>query len=150
MKLSTILLFCSALSAQVSLRPSSALLAADASLPASPSPIVERALVPVASYPTATRGRTFYRWSLAVLAAAGVADAASSWHRPEANPVVAGSGSTFGMGSVAIKLGLVGSSFVLERVILRHRPDLYRHIAWLNLGIAGAQGAIVAHNVSLP
>jgi hypothetical protein len=51
---------------------------------------------------------------------------------------------------VAIKLGLAGTSFLLEQVVLRHRPDLYRRIAWLNLGIAGAQGAIVAHNVSLP
>jgi hypothetical protein len=63
--------------------------------------------------------------------------------------VVAGPGSTFGAGSVAIKLGLVGSSFLLERLVLRHRPDLYRGVAWLNLGIAGAQGAVVQHNMSL-
>jgi hypothetical protein len=62
---------------------------------------------------------------------------------------MAGSGSTFGGQAVAIKLGLVGTSFLLEQVVLRHRPDLYRRIAWLNLGIAGAQGAVVEHNISL-
>jgi hypothetical protein len=86
---------------------------------------------------------------VAILAAGGVADVASSWRRPEANPVVAGTGSTFGTGSVAIKLGLVGSSFVLEHFVLRHRPDLYRRIAFLNFGIAGAQTAVVGHNLSL-
>jgi hypothetical protein len=63
--------------------------------------------------------------------------------------VVAGPGSTFGAGSAAIKLGLVGSSFLLERLVLRHRPDLYRHVARLNFGIAGAQGAVVQHNMGL-
>jgi hypothetical protein len=86
---------------------------------------------------------------VAILAASSAADVASSWRRPEANPVVAGPGSTFGGGSVAIKLGLVGSSFLLEHLVLRHRPDLYRRVAWLNFGIAGAQGAVVQHNMSL-
>ena len=98
---------------------------------------------------TVPPGRTFYRWSVAILAASSAADVASSWRRPEANPVVAGPGSSFGAGSVAIKLGLVASSFLLERLILRNRPDLYRHVAWMNFGIAGAQGAVVRHNISL-
>ena len=125
------------------------LLSADLVLPATPSAAMEHSLRPLEPNRTVPPGRTFYRWSVAILAASGVADVASSWRRPEANPVVAGSGSTFGAGSVAIKLGLVGSSFLLERVVLRHRPDLYRRVAWLNFGIAGAQGAVVGRNFSL-
>jgi hypothetical protein len=61
---------------------------------------------------------------------------------------MAGPGSTFGAGSVAIKLGLAGSAFLLQRLAPRHRPDLYRRAAWLDFGIAGAQGAVVRHNIS--
>ena len=150
MKVLTVFLFGISLGAQVNLTPPAPLLSADAVLPAAPSAAIEHSLRPRKPNRTIPPGRTFYRWSAAILAASGVADVASSWRRPEANPVMAGSGSTFGGQSVAIKLGLVGTSFLLERVVLRHRPDLYRRIAWLNLGIAGAQGAIVAHNVSLP
>lgn len=35
-------------------------------------------------------GRTIYRWSIAAVLAANVADAATSWRSQEANPVVAG------------------------------------------------------------
>jgi hypothetical protein len=90
-----------------------------------------------------------YFLSVAMLAASSAADVASSWRRPEANPVLASPGSTFGAASVAIKLGLVGSSILLERLVLRHRPDLYGRVAWLNFGTAGALGAVVEHNMSL-
>ena len=149
MRLLTILLFGFSLAAQVNSTASASFLAADASLPAAPDATIERSLRTVAPNRTAPSGRSFYRWSVAILAASSAADVASSWRRPEANPVVAGPGSSFGAGSVAIKLGLVASSFLLERLILRNRPDLYRHVAWMNFGIAGAQGAVVGHNISL-
>jgi hypothetical protein len=50
---------------------------------------------------------------------------------------------------LAIKLGLAGSSILLERLVLRHRPDLYRHVAWLNFAIAEVQGAVVRRNIGL-
>ena len=149
MKLLTILLFGFSLAAQVNSTASASFLPADASLPGAPNTAMERSLRTVAPDRTVPSGRAFYRWSVAVLAASSTADAASSWRRPEANPVLAGSGSTFGAGSVAVKLGLVGSSFLLERLVLRHRPDLYRRVAWLNFGIAGALGAVVRHNISV-
>jgi hypothetical protein len=37
----------------------------------------------------------------------------------------------------------------MERLVLRQSPDLYRRVVWLNFGIAGAQGAVVEHNISL-
>jgi hypothetical protein len=91
---------------------------------AAPNATMERSLRTVEPRRTVPPGRTFYRWSVAILAASGAADVASGWRRPEANPAVTGPGSTFGAGSVAIKLGLFGSSFLLERLVLRHRPDV--------------------------
>ena len=149
MRLLTILLFGFSLAAQVNSTASASFFTADGPLPVAPNPAIELSLRTVEPHRTVPPGRTFYRWSVAILAASGAADVASSWRRPEANPVVAGPGSTFGAGSAAIKLGLVGSSFLLERLVLRHRPDLYRHVAWLNLGTAGVQGAVVRHNINL-
>ena len=135
----TILLFAFSLGAQVNSTASASFFTAAGLLPAAPNAIVERSLRTVEPHGTVPPGRTFYRWSVAILAASSAADVASSWRRPEANPVVAGPGSSFGAGSVAIKLGLVGSSFLLERLVLRHRPDLDHRVAWLDCGIAGVQ-----------
>jgi hypothetical protein len=109
---------------------------------------LERTLPPVESSPAAS-GRTFYRWSVALLALSSAADAASSWGGPEANPVLAKPGSAFGAGSIAIKLGLVGSCFALEHLTLRRHPELRRRISWMNIGVAAGQAAIVGHNISV-
>jgi hypothetical protein len=149
MKLLTTLFFAISLGAQVKSTAPTPLFSADSALTTLPAATVEPSLRPAEPNRTLAHGSAFYSWSAAILAVSGVADVASSWHRPEANPVMAGPQSTFGGRSVAIKLGLVGTSFLLERVVLRHRPDLYRRIAWLNLGIAGAQAAVVGHNLSV-
>lgn len=95
----------------------------------------------------APAGRTFYHWSVAAVLAGIVADAASGWKAQEANPVLAGTGKQFGVQSVAIKSGLVGVSLFIQYVALRHRPDLYRRMAWMNLITAGALGGVAGHNV---
>jgi hypothetical protein len=148
MRLLTILLFGFSLTAQVNSTASASFFRAGAPILVAPA-TMEPSPRTVEPHRTVPPGRTLYLWSVATLAASGAADVASSWRRPEANPVLAGPGSTFGGGSVAIKLGLVGSSILLERLVLRHRPDLYRRVAWLNFGIAGAQAAVVGHNLSL-
>src|ERR1035437_2127204 len=149
MRLLTILLFGFSLAAQMNPTASASFLPAGVPLAAAPNAAMELSPRTIEPRPAVPPGRTLYRWSVTILAVSGAADVVSSWRRPEANPVVAGPGSTFGGGSVAIKLGLVGSSFLLERLVLRHRPDLCRRIAWLNFGIAGAQAAVVRHNISL-
>ncbi len=94
-------------------------------------------------------GRTLYRWSLAAVAAGNAADTFSSWHQPEANPLLAGRGSEFDGRSVLLKSALVGASFLIERWALRQNPRLYRTFAWLNFTIAGVLGGVVAHNITL-
>src|ERR1017187_9320125 len=102
----TILLFAFSLEAQVNPTASASFFTAGGLLPAAPNAIVERSLRTVEPHRTVPPGRTFYRWSVAILAASSVADAGSSWRRPEANPVLARHGSTFGAGLVAINVGL--------------------------------------------
>lgn len=94
-------------------------------------------------------GRTLYRWSIAAALAANVADIASSWSLQEGNPVVAGGGSQFGVTSVAIKSGFVATSLVIQHIALRHRPDLYKKLAWLNFGTAGVLGGVAHYNSGL-
>lgn len=96
-----------------------------------------------------TDGRTFYRWSLAAVTAANTADAISSWHLRESNPLLAGSNSYFDSRSVAIKSLFLSASFFIEHWALRHNPTLYRTFAWINVAIAGGLSAVVVHNSSL-
>jgi hypothetical protein len=149
MKLLAILLLAFSLAAQVNSTASASLLAAGAPAAAAPHIVMEPSLPAVALNPAVSPGRTFYRWSLAILAASSAADAASSWNLPEANPMLATPGSKFGAGSAAIKLGLLGSAFLLEHLVVSHHPELYRRVAWLNFGLSGALGAVVQHNVSV-
>jgi hypothetical protein len=92
-------------------------------------------------------GRTLYRWSIAAVVAANAADVASSWSQQEANPVIAGGGAQFGASSMAIKTGFVAASLVIQHVALRHRPDLYKKLSWLNFGTAGVLGGVANYNM---
>ena len=94
-------------------------------------------------------GRTVYYWSVATVVAASAADAASSWSGREANPVLAGPAAQFGVGSVAVKSGLVGASLLLQHVALHHNPGLYKRLAWMNFATAGVLGGVTAHNVGV-
>ena len=81
--------------------------------------------------------QTFYRWSVAALISANAADAASSWKRQEVNPLLGGN-STFGPRALAYKAGFTGASLLIEHLALKHRPEMRRKFAWLNLGVAVA------------
>jgi hypothetical protein len=98
---------------------------------------------------TAPPGRTLYRWSLATVLAANVADVASSWNQQEANPLVSGGGTQFGTTSVAIKTGFVATSLLIQHIALRHRPDLYKKLAWMNFGTAGILGGVAKYNMGV-
>lgn len=98
---------------------------------------------------SAPAGRTMYRWSLVSLAAANGADAISSWRQQEANPLVAGGATQFGGSSLMIKSGFVVTSLVIQQIVLRHRPDLYKKLAWLNFGTAGVLGGVAYHNMGI-
>ena len=58
-------------------------------------------------------------------------------------------GSSLECSPAAIKSGLVGVTLLIEYIALRHRPDFYKRIAWMNLITAGALGGVAGHNVSV-
>jgi len=91
-------------------------------------------------------------WSLAALAAGNAADVQSSWGRPEANPLLAGSHGRFDWRSASIKVGiqapLVG--FQLWRARKQPSPSLYKSYAITNFAVGGAFGAVAIHNFTLP
>jgi hypothetical protein len=112
--------------------------------------------IPPACRPGGTIGRTpspgantLYRWSVATVLAANAADVASSWNKREANPFVAQPNAQYGVTSVAIKSGFVGTSLLIQHFMLRRRPDLAKRLGWMNFVTAGALGGVAAHNASL-
>lgn len=92
---------------------------------------------------------TLYRWSVVTLLAANASDAASSWQKREANPLVAGSATQFGMTAIAIKSGFVGASLLVQHFVLRNRPDLAKRMAWMNFVSSGALAGVSVHNSRL-
>src|SRR5690349_13256411 len=76
------------------------------------------------------RGSRLWKWSLAVLAAANVADAATSLGHRELNPVL-GNGA-FGARSVGIKASIAGGGIVVQYLILKRRPAAAPKAAFIN------------------
>ena len=86
---------------------------------------------------------SLYSTSAAAVIGASTADAVSSWHRPELNPVL---GSQFDARSVAIKGALAAVSLGFQHIALRHRPDLRRKFTWLNFGTSAVVGGVAVRN----
>jgi hypothetical protein len=146
MKIITVLLFALPLMAQQPLTVPRAFPIADATLAVGPSS--SKAWMKDLDQ-NRPEGRALYGWSVATLLAANTVDMASSWKKHEANPLVASSTPQFGMASVAIKSGFVGASLLMQHFTLRHRPELYKRMAWMNFIASGALGGVAAHNNAL-
>jgi hypothetical protein len=102
--------------------------------------------------PTHTTGKNLWRVSLVALAAANVMDVDSSWGKRELNSNLSGNNGRFGRDGALIKLGIVGGMFVVESLILRHRPSAksYRGLALINFGSASVTGAMAIRNFGIP
>lgn len=92
-----------------------------------------------------------YGVSVAALVGASAADLASSWGRPELNPVLAlrGQSSRFGWQSAAVKLGITATTLLIQRTILRRRPDLRKQLTVSNFLAAGAMGGVAIRNQAI-
>ena len=55
----------------------------------------------------------------------------------------------FGATSVAIKSGLVATSLLIQHVALRHRPDLYKKLAWMNFATSGVLVGVAKYNMGV-
>lgn len=92
-----------------------------------------------------------YGVSVAALVGASAADLASSWGRPELNPVLAlrGQNPRFGWQSAVVKLGITVTTLLIQRTILRRRPDLHKELAVSNFLAAGAMGGVAIRNQAI-
>lgn len=109
---------------------------------------VPKPLIDSVARPPLDPGAKLYSISAAALIGANAADLASSWGRPELNPLLT-PGATrgrFGWQSAAIKLGLAGGTLAFQRYILRRRPELHRSFAVTNFIAAGAMSAVAVRN----
>src|SRR6266545_1912132 len=108
---------------------------------------------PPVESPRATPGteKSLWRTSVAVLVAANVMDARSSWGKYELNPSLSGNNGRFGRQGALLKLGIVGGTFVLESWLLRHQHSarFYRRVALVNFGSAAVTGATAFRNLGV-
>ena len=86
------------------------------------------------------------RWSRIALAAATAGDVATSYGKPEGNPLLRGPGGQFGARGVSIKLGIIGTALVVEKIIERRHPDAARPLAIVNAATAVGVAAIAVRN----
>ena len=96
-----------------------------------------------------SRWRAVWRVSQAMLAGADAADAASSWGKNEANPLVR-AGQRFSYGSLAIKLGALGAGMAAQHYILSKAPNKAPLFATTNLAAAAMLGVVAEHNMRVP
>jgi hypothetical protein len=96
-----------------------------------------------------SRWRAVWRVSQALLVAADAADAASSWGKNEANPLVR-AGQRFSYGSLAIKLGALGGGLAAQHYILRKAPEQMPLFASANLAVAAMLGVVAGRNMQVP
>ena len=96
-----------------------------------------------------SRWRAVWRVSQALLVADDAADAASSWGKNEANPLVR-AGQRFSYGSLAIKLGALGGGLAAQHYILRKAPEQMPLFASANLAVAAMLGVVAGRNMQVP
>ena len=90
------------------------------------------------------RGEGLWKWSLAAVAAANVADGVTSAGRHELNPVLGG--GRFGARAVGVKVGISAAVVGVQWLVVRRNPAAARKAAWINFAMAGATGAVAASN----
>ena len=96
-----------------------------------------------------SRWRTVWQLSQGLLVGANAADAASSWGKLEANPILR-TGSHFSYSSLAIKLGVLGGGLTAQHVIVRKNPRQVKLYSIANLATTGVLSAVAARNMGIP
>jgi hypothetical protein len=92
-----------------------------------------------------SKGRILWWISVPVLVAASALDAHSSWGKPEANPLLRGSGGRFDGKSLSIKLGIsagiLGGEYIMARRL--KRDERLENAGFLTSGASNMVGAAV-------
>jgi len=94
------------------------------------------------TFTVAARAQT-WEISTAALIASHALDSASSWGRPEANPLM---GRTFGPRGLGVKVAAVGGLVLVEHRTIRRYPGARRRFAVFNLVCTAAVSAVAIRN----
>ncbi len=86
--------------------------------------------------------------SIFAMAAGTGADAATSWHKKESNPLLASSDGTFGAKGIGIKAGVAGG-VLLPQILFHKNKDLRTAFTIGNLAQAGLFSGIAIHNAGI-
>jgi hypothetical protein len=90
--------------------------------------------------------RSFWKASVMALAAAGVADAHSSYQRREANPILRDADGRFTARGIGIKAAITGGALGIQYLLCRKNRAAERPAAWINFGMAGFVSGMAARN----
>jgi len=96
--------------------------------------------------PRAAKTKRIWRVSAMVLAAATSADAASSWGKAEANPLLQGPGGRFTARGLALKGGMAGGLLAAQWWLQRRHPGSARASAITNFGLAAVYTGVAVRN----
>ena len=83
------------------------------------------------------------KWSWAALVAGNAMDAASSWGRPELNPIL---GPTFGPRAAVIKFGIAGAVIGVEYLFVRRHPQIRKPLVIGNFIAGGLLCGVAVRN----
>jgi len=86
---------------------------------------------------------TLYRLSVAVLLSGAAADAASSWGRPELNPVLRDARGRFGTRGLVVKVSVTGGIAAVAHLVSRRHP---RAASAVNFAVGSAWHGAAARN----
>ncbi|MGA7411189.1 MAG: hypothetical protein WBW33_11930 [Bryobacteraceae bacterium] len=87
--------------------------------------------------------------SIAALLGGTAMDAASSWGKAEANPILRSANGTFGLQGLMIKGALAGAVLAPE-ILMRNNEEAKKKFAIVNFIAAGVFSAVVFHNLTVP
>ncbi|HUO29886.1 MAG TPA: hypothetical protein VMU80_11760 [Bryobacteraceae bacterium] len=112
--------------------------------------VIVAGLLPAASAAEKpSRWRAVWHASQALLAGSQVADAASSWGKLEANPLLQ-TNPRFGYGALAVKFGALAVSLTAQHYMVRRNPARMRFFTGTNLAVTGMLTAVAVHNTRVP
>jgi hypothetical protein len=94
--------------------------------------------------------KRLYAISFLTLTAMQVADAATSYGRPEANPILANGSGRFGGRALGVKAGMVGGLEVAQLFMMRKNPSHAKRMAIVNFAASAALSFVVVHNIRSP
>jgi hypothetical protein len=94
------------------------------------------------------RVRRLWYGTIAMMLAGNAADAMTSWHKQEANGLLASTNGTFGGKAIGIKVG-ISAAILTPQLLLRHHPELRKEFIIGNLIDAALFGGTAIHNAGI-